>query len=88
MWSCLERRGGSCGEAGKQDEALDKARNAFWASPSGRARWHTGDQVLQYSIDVMNQQAIVVKMVGSATSAKTAIPRPSSTPSAARGGKS
>ena len=53
----------------KQAKGFDKAWNAFWASPAGRARlaYRTGDQVFQYNIDVMNQAAIVVAMVGSKT---------------------
>jgi hypothetical protein len=41
----------------KQANALEKAWNAFWASPAGRARlaYRNGDQVFQYNIDVMNQ---------------------------------
>ena len=60
----------------KQAEAFDKAWNAFWASPAGRARlaYRAGGQVFQYHIDVMNQTAIIVKMVGSATSSKTGDP--------------
>ena len=60
----------------KEAKALEKAWSAFWASPAGRARlaYRNGDQVFQYSIDVMNQQAIIVKMVGSATSSKTGDP--------------
>jgi hypothetical protein len=60
----------------KEAKALEKAWNAFWASPAGRARlaYRNGDQVFQYSIDVMNQQAIIVKMVGGKTSAKTGDP--------------
>lgn len=60
-------------EEQKQAKGFDKAWNAFWASPAGRARlaFRAGDQVFQYSIDVMNQQAIIVAMVGSKTSSAT-----------------
>src|SRR5262245_47229576 len=60
----------------KRTKAFEKAWNEFWASPVGRARaaFRGGDHVFQYSIDVMNQQAIIVKMVGSATSTKTGDP--------------
>jgi hypothetical protein len=60
----------------KQANALEKAWNAFWASPAGRARlaYRNGDHVFQYNIDVMNQQAIIVKMQGSTTSSKTGDP--------------
>jgi hypothetical protein len=60
----------------KRSKAFDKAWTAFWASPIGRARaaYRAGDQLFQYSIDVMNQQAIVVAMVGARTTSKTADP--------------
>jgi hypothetical protein len=60
----------------KQQQALDQAWQSFWASPAGRARaaYQAGDHIFQYSIDVMNQQAIIVAMVGSRTSHKTVDP--------------
>ena len=66
--------------AAKEDEkrtkAFEKAWNSFWNSPAGHARraYRAGDQVFQYSIDVMNQQAIIVAMVGSKTTSTTADP--------------
>lgn len=56
----------------KQQKAFEKAWNAFWASPAGEARraFEDGDHVFQYSIDVMNQNAIIVAMIGSTTSSK------------------
>jgi hypothetical protein len=63
-------------EEQKEGKALEKAWNAFWASPAGRARlaYRNGDQVFQYSMDVMNQTAIIIAMSGSTTSSKTADP--------------
>jgi hypothetical protein len=60
----------------KRAKAFDLAWNAFWESPAGRARlaYRAGDRVFQYSIDVMNQQAIVVKLSGSTTSSRTGDP--------------
>lgn len=60
----------------KRSKAFEKAWNAFWASPAGQARaaYRAGDHVFQYSIDVMNQQAIIVAMVGSKTASTTADP--------------
>jgi hypothetical protein len=60
----------------QREEAFHRAWNAFCASPAGHARkaFEAGDHVFQYSIDVMNQRAIIVAMVGSTTSARTADP--------------
>lgn len=60
----------------KRQKTYDAAWHAFWASPAGQARhaFNSGDQVFQYSLDVVNQQAIIVAMVGSSTSKKTADP--------------
>jgi hypothetical protein len=60
----------------KREQQFEKAWEAFWASPAGQARtaFEDGDHVFQYSIDVMSQQAIIVAMVGSTTSAATADP--------------
>jgi hypothetical protein len=61
-------------EAQKQAEQAEKERRAFDQSPAGQARkaFERGDQVFQYSIDVMNQQAIVHSMASLApTGAKT-----------------
>jgi hypothetical protein len=60
----------------KRRKAFEDAWNAFWASPAGQARlaFDRGDHVFQYSLDVMNQQAIIVAMVGSATSKTQADP--------------
>lgn len=60
----------------RREKAFAKAWNEFWESPAGQARraFVDGDQVFQFSIDVMNQQAIIVAMVGSTTSGKSADP--------------
>ncbi|HEY3830518.1 MAG TPA: hypothetical protein VGL57_15090 [Solirubrobacteraceae bacterium] len=57
-------------------ERREKIRQAFFATPAGRARlaFESGDELLQFSIDVMNQKAIVVAMVGANTSKKTTDP--------------
>lgn len=56
--------------ARQQQQAANEAyqaQQAFDASPQGRARraWQSGAYLFQFSMDVMNQQAWVVKMVGS-----------------------
>ena len=63
-------------QAQKQSEAFDKAWNGFWASPAGQARraFEAGDHVFQYAIDVMNQDAIIVAMIGSTTRKRQADP--------------
>jgi hypothetical protein len=55
---------------------IDKAREAFFRTPGGQARhaFERADHVFQYSIDVMNQQAIIIAMVGSTTTRKTRDP--------------
>lgn len=63
-------------QTARQHAAADREARAFAASPVGKARaaFERGDQVFQYSIDVMNQQAIVVIMMGSATAKSTSDP--------------
>jgi hypothetical protein len=60
----------------KRVEDLNKEREAFFKSPAGLARRGYGrdDQVFQYRLDVQNQQAIIIPMVGSTTSQKTSDP--------------
>jgi hypothetical protein len=60
-------------DARREAQRREKLRQAFFASPAGQARaaFETGNQVFQYSIDVMNQAAIIVAMVGSTTAKKT-----------------
>ena len=57
-------------------KAIEKAKREFFTTPAGRARiaYDQGDQVFQYAIDVMNQKAIIVHMVGSTTSKSTTDP--------------
>lgn len=63
-------------EAARNQAAANREAHEFAASPVGRARsaFNQGDQVFQYSIDVMKQQAIIVAMVGSATSKRVSDP--------------
>jgi hypothetical protein len=57
-------------------EQVEKDRKAFLESPAGQARTahERGDHVFQYSHNVMSQQAVIVKMVGSHSPQKTADP--------------
>jgi hypothetical protein len=63
-------------ERRRRAEEITKAQAAFFKTPAGQARiaYECGDHVFQYSIDVMSQQAIIVAMVGSTTSQRTADP--------------
>jgi hypothetical protein len=63
----------------RDEEALrrtEQKRRAFFASPAGQARqaFERGDHVFQYAINVMQQQAVIVAMVGSNTTKKTTDP--------------
>jgi hypothetical protein len=60
----------------KRLDGIEKERKAFFKTPAGRARlaFEADDHVFQYSIDVMSQQAIIVSMMGSATSRRTSDP--------------
>jgi hypothetical protein len=60
----------------KRLDAIEKQRQAFFATPAGQARlaYGRGDHVFQYDFDVMSQQAIIVSMVGSRTSKQTSDP--------------
>lgn len=60
----------------KRTAEIEAARQAFYRTPAGQARvaFDRGDQVFQYSQNVMSQQAIIVAMVGSRTAAQTADP--------------
>jgi hypothetical protein len=55
---------------------IENAKKAFFASPAGQARlaYERGDEVFQYSANVMSQQAIIVAMVGSNVAQRTADP--------------
>jgi hypothetical protein len=57
-------------------EVAERERRAFEASPPGRARraYEAGDQIFQFSMDVMNQDAVIVAMVGSAAPQRSADP--------------
>jgi hypothetical protein len=59
--------------AEKERKRAENEARLFWQSPVGLARtaFERGDLVFQYEADVMNQQAIIVAMVGSATLKKT-----------------
>jgi hypothetical protein len=65
-------------ERDRQREAdrIRKQREAFYATPQGQARlaFERGDHVFQYEIDVMNQKAVIVAMVGSTATHKTVDP--------------
>lgn len=63
-------------EERRRAEQIEKERRAFFKTPAGQARlaYERGDHVFQCSIDVMNQQAIIVAMVGSSTAKKTTDP--------------
>ncbi|WP_037814737.1 MULTISPECIES: hypothetical protein [Amycolatopsis] len=60
----------------KRQAQLEKERQAFEQSPAGRARaaFRNGDHVFQFSIDVMNQKAVIVAMVGGTTTQRTSDP--------------
>jgi hypothetical protein len=55
---------------------VEKARRTFFSTPAGQARlaFERGDRIFQCALDVMNQQAIIIAMAGSATSQKTTDP--------------
>jgi hypothetical protein len=60
----------------KAEEQAERERKAFEASPQGRARaaYRNGDELFQFSMDVMNQQAVIVAMVGSTATQRTSDP--------------
>jgi hypothetical protein len=60
-------------QAQKTEEAIERARQAFWASAPGQARvaYERGDEVFQCAFDVMAQQAVVVAMTGAHTTKTT-----------------
>ena len=63
-------------EREKAEQKAERESRAFEFSPQGRARraYEAGDEVFQYSMDVMNQTAVIVKMVGSAAPQTTSDP--------------
>jgi hypothetical protein len=60
----------------KRRQVIEREEQAFFKSPAGRARvaFDEGDHVFQYAINVMNQEAIIVAMVGSKTKKRTSDP--------------
>jgi hypothetical protein len=54
-------------EARKRTEQLEQERQAFLQSAVGMARtaFDRGDLIFHHSVDVINQRAIIVAMVGS-----------------------
>ncbi|MFE3017105.1 hypothetical protein [Streptomyces sp. NPDC059256] len=60
-------------EEKRRANQLERERQAFMSTPVGQARqsFERGDLVYQCSIDVMSQQAIIIKMVGSTTAQST-----------------
>jgi hypothetical protein len=60
----------------KRRQGIEREEQAFFKSPAGRARvaFEEGDHVFQYAINVMNQEAIIVAMVGSRTKKRTSDP--------------
>lgn len=63
-------------EAREREKRLQLARSAYWGSPAGLARtaYNEGDKVFQFSIDVINQKAYTVAMMGARTTAKASSP--------------
>lgn len=60
-------------ESRRRAEQYEQAGRAFLRTPAGQARiaFERGDHVFQCSMDVMNQEAIIVNMLGGRTSKKT-----------------
>ena len=56
-----------------QADPIEKAKRAFFQTPAGEARlaYERGDQVFQYSFDVVSHKAIIVAMVGSKQTKRT-----------------
>jgi hypothetical protein len=63
-------------EEAKEEERQRKELESYLKTPPGQARtaYERGDQVFQYAYNVMSQQAIVTKMVGASTRARSADP--------------
>lgn len=53
----------------QEQERLERERQAFLASPAGRARtaFERGDRLFQFEIDVKNTEAVVIPMVSAIT---------------------
>lgn len=60
----------------KRRKTIEAQIHAFWSSPAGEARqaFDRGDHVYQYQLNVTNQQAIVVAMVGARAKSRTIDP--------------
>jgi hypothetical protein len=60
----------------KAELQSQREREEFLRTPVGQAQstYDRGAHVFQYSIDVMNQSAIIVAMIGSATNKRTSDP--------------
>jgi hypothetical protein len=60
----------------KRRAQLEQDQRAFDKSPTGRARsaFKRQDHVFQFSIDVMNQKAVIAVMVGSSTTTRSSDP--------------
>lgn len=71
-----KQRAAEAREEAKRSAAAEREAREFAASPVGKARtaFQRGDNVFQYSYDVMSQQAVIVIMVGSATSKRISDP--------------
>ena len=61
-------------EAARRREEQERAE--FLGTPVGQAQstYDDGGHVFQYSLDVMNQSAVIVSMIGSATTKRTSDP--------------
>lgn len=70
----LQREGQRQQQIDAREREVAAAKEAFLATPAGRARlaFERGDQLLQYSAPAMTQKAIIVPMVGSNTTSRTA----------------
>jgi len=71
-----DQRRRAAADASAHQMRIQKARDAFFASPAGRARkaFANGDLVFQYSLDVLSQQAIIIAMHGGYTTKKQVDP--------------
>jgi hypothetical protein len=63
-------------EREKAERQAQREREEFLRTPVGQAHsaYQRGDHVFQYSLDVMNQGAVIVAMVGSSTTKRTSDP--------------
>lgn len=63
-------------EVDKRAKQKERLRAEFFSTPAGQARvaYERDDDVFQYSFNVAHQDAIIVAMIGSNTTTKTADP--------------